>query len=104
MAEYFMLFSPGLIGATLGSLSNSLKKGHDNKVMFTRVLESAVIGYPINYLVVNYLPITAGSSVHVAAVAGITFLFFNNMMTASIVEQADGYGTSLVGALLPSST
>ena len=104
MAEYFMLFSPGLIGATLGSLANSLKKGHDSKVMFTRVLESAVLGWPINYAVINYLPVTPGSGFHVALVAGGIFLFYNNMMTAPIVEQADGYGTSLVGALMPSST
>ncbi len=95
MADYFMLFSPGLVGATIGSLANSLYKKHDNKKMFMRVAESALVGFPAHYLLVNYLPITAGTPTHVAAVGGIVYLFWNNKMTSNLVVEADGYGTSV---------
>lgn len=97
MADYFMLFSPGLIGATLGSLARSIQRGHNTKTLMMRILESAVIGYPAHYVVVNFFPIEAGSPVHVAAVGGLVYLFYSNAMTRNLVENADSYGNSLLG-------
>jgi len=96
--EYWTLMSPGMVGAMVGTLGNSVYKEHPAPLIMKRALENVILGWPVYYLLSRYaLPDSAGYYGVSAAVALSIFLLWNNATTRPLVDQLDQVVTGFTG-------